>query len=365
MKRHILTLIAVLATVAGASAMSYRQAREEALYLTDKMAYDLNLNNQQYNDADEINLDYFLSMNSERDLYGDYLSYRLTDLRHILLSWQFDLMLQADYFVRPLLWSRGRWMFPVYGHYRRGMFFYDRPRVYFEYRGGHGHHHYHGGFYADRRPHWDGGMRGREPMGGPGRGAGRVNPGRGNGYHFDLPGQGGRNPGRDNRPGRGDNGVTNGRDNRPGRGGESATPGRGDRPGRGDYTRGGSRNGYTTGRTDRPQDKEDGYTHTGRDSHSRQGQATGTRTNDRSNTTPNRNTGNATRPGSDSQPRTRGGSFSRNSSRVTSESNGQAGHSRGGSMSRGSAGTQTRSGNTGSPTRGGASDGGTVSRGRR
>ena len=119
MKRYILTLVAALTAMVSASAMSYERAREEALYLTDKMAYELNLNDQQYNDAYEINLDYFLSMNSERDLYEDYLSYRLTDFRHILVSWQFDLMLQADYFVRPLLWSRGCWVFPIYTHYHR------------------------------------------------------------------------------------------------------------------------------------------------------------------------------------------------------------------------------------------------------
>ena len=93
MKRYILTLVIALATVASASAMSYQRAREEALYLTDKMAYELNLNDQQYNDAYEINLDYFLSMETESDLYADYLNYRLTDFRHILLNWQFDLLL--------------------------------------------------------------------------------------------------------------------------------------------------------------------------------------------------------------------------------------------------------------------------------
>ena len=70
--------------------MSYEQARQEALYLTDKMAYELNLNDQQYNDAYEINLDYLLSLNAESDLYEDYLSYRLSDLRHILYDWQYN-----------------------------------------------------------------------------------------------------------------------------------------------------------------------------------------------------------------------------------------------------------------------------------
>ena len=161
MKRYILTLVIALATVASASAMSYQRAREEALYLTDKMAYELNLNDQQYNDAYEINLDYFLSMETESDLYAEYLNYRLTDFRHILLNWQFDLLLGSDYFVRPIIWSHGCWVFPIYRHYHRHVFYYDCPRVYHHYRGGHGHHHYSNGFYAERRPRWDGGMRGR------------------------------------------------------------------------------------------------------------------------------------------------------------------------------------------------------------
>ena len=51
MKRLLISLTMVLAAWTGAKAMSYEMAREEALYLTDKMAYELNLNDQQYNDA--------------------------------------------------------------------------------------------------------------------------------------------------------------------------------------------------------------------------------------------------------------------------------------------------------------------------
>ena len=78
MKRLLLTLAVTLACI-SAKAMSYERAREEALYLTDKMAYELNLNDQQYNDAYEINLDYLMSMNSEADLFGTYFAYRMSD----------------------------------------------------------------------------------------------------------------------------------------------------------------------------------------------------------------------------------------------------------------------------------------------
>lgn len=357
MRRYILTLIAALTTLASAQAMSYERAREEAAYLTDKMAYELNLNDQQYNDAYEINLDYFLSMDSERDLYQDYLSYRLTDLRHILMSWQFDLMLQADYFVRPLLWQRGCWVFPIYGHYHRDVFFYDRPRVFFEYRGGHSHHHFHNGFYAERRPHWDGGMRGREPMGGPGRPSGRPNPGRGEGYHFDLPSRGNQRPGRDNQPSRGDAGYRDGR---------------GNQPSQGEYNRGYTRGDANTGRGGTEYTRRDGYTRGTQDRYTRQGQGTGTRSYDRSTATPSRSTNAGTHQGYGTPTTGRGNSFTRSSSRATTGTGGYSTPSRGAGVSRGSSTTPSRGGSMGTPTRGGgtpsrggAQGGGAVSRGRR
>lgn len=169
MKRFIISLFLIFATWQAAFAMSYERAREEALYLTDKMAYELNLNDQQYNDAYEINLDYFLSLDSEADLYADYLSYRLSDLRHILYDWQYNLMLAADYFIRPVYWRAGGWYFPIYAHYTVGHFYYSYPTVYYNYRGGHGRIHYHNGFYASRRPVWNGGFRSHQPIGGRGR----------------------------------------------------------------------------------------------------------------------------------------------------------------------------------------------------
>jgi len=166
MKRFIISLFLMFATWQAAFAMSYERAREEALYLTDKMAYELNLNDQQYNDAYEINLDYFLALDSEADLYADYLSYRLSDLRHILYDWQYNLLLAADYFIRPVYWRSGGWYFPIYAHYSIGYYYYSYPTVYYSYRGGHGRIHHHTGFYASRRPVWNGGLRGHQPIGG-------------------------------------------------------------------------------------------------------------------------------------------------------------------------------------------------------
>ena len=47
--KKILSILALILTCAtNMNAMSYEQARREALFLTDKMAYELNLTDEQY-----------------------------------------------------------------------------------------------------------------------------------------------------------------------------------------------------------------------------------------------------------------------------------------------------------------------------
>ncbi len=57
MKKFAFALVMLFTMTVSASAMSYEQARNEALFLTDKMAYELNLTEDQYEAAYEINLD--------------------------------------------------------------------------------------------------------------------------------------------------------------------------------------------------------------------------------------------------------------------------------------------------------------------
>ncbi|MBR2253310.1 MAG: hypothetical protein IJ895_02700, partial [Prevotella sp.] len=64
MKKFIMTMVALLTAVTGVKAMGYEQAREQALFLTDKMAYELNLTDAQYEAAYEINLDYLMGVTS-------------------------------------------------------------------------------------------------------------------------------------------------------------------------------------------------------------------------------------------------------------------------------------------------------------
>lgn len=128
----------VLGFMVTAGAMSYSQAREQALFLTDKMAYELNLTDDQYEAAYEINLDYLLSVNSDDELYGDYWRWRNIDFSYVLLDWQYRMFCEAAYFYRPLYFSAGVWHFAIYARYpHRDYFYFNRPTVYVSYRGGH------------------------------------------------------------------------------------------------------------------------------------------------------------------------------------------------------------------------------------
>ena len=70
MKKMLLSLVLALMAPMAASAMSYEEAREQALFLTDKMAYELNLNDEQYEYCYEINLDYLMGVQTADDVYG-------------------------------------------------------------------------------------------------------------------------------------------------------------------------------------------------------------------------------------------------------------------------------------------------------
>ena len=139
MKRMIIALVAMfIMTFTTASAMSYEQARQQALFLTDKMAYELNLTEDQYEAAYEVNLDYLMSVDTYDDLYGAYWRQRNMDLSYILLDWQYRTYINATYFYRPLYWNAGYWHFGIYARYpRRDYFYFGRPHFYVSYRGGH------------------------------------------------------------------------------------------------------------------------------------------------------------------------------------------------------------------------------------
>ena len=151
MKKLILSIMAMMTIALNANAMSFTQAQREALFLTDKMAYELNLTDEQYDACYEINLDYLMSVSSVDDLYGTYWTRRNYDLGYVLLDWQLAAYRAASYFYRPLYWNAGCWHFGIYARYpRRTFYYFSHPTVYVSYRGGHswrmngGHSYYHG-----------------------------------------------------------------------------------------------------------------------------------------------------------------------------------------------------------------------------
>lgn len=137
MKRYLLTLLFALSIATSAWALSYEEARRQAWFLTDKMAYELNLTPSQYDRAYEVNLEYFLNIDSPSDCNGRYWRYRNMDFSYILFDWQYNLFSTLDYFFRPIRWVRAAWYYPVCDHYRYGYYYFDRPTCYHSYHGGH------------------------------------------------------------------------------------------------------------------------------------------------------------------------------------------------------------------------------------
>ena len=135
--KKLFTLAVLMVITISAHAMSFTDAQREALYLTDKMAYELDLSPEQFEAVYEINFDYFYSVSHRRDIYGNYWSRRDSDLRFVLSPWQYDLYRTATYFYHPVYWYRGSFTFTIYSRYTSRTHFYrPRPTRYSTYRGG-------------------------------------------------------------------------------------------------------------------------------------------------------------------------------------------------------------------------------------
>ena len=144
--KKMMTLAMMMVMTISANAMSYNMAKNEALFLSDKMAWELNLTDAQYEAVYEINLDYLMSVDSRADVFGIWWDRRNTDLRFVLNSWQYDKYMALNHFYRPLSWHNGAWTFNIYARYDRGHFYKARPTVFVSYNGGH--NRVHGSHYA-------------------------------------------------------------------------------------------------------------------------------------------------------------------------------------------------------------------------
>ena len=136
MKKMMILAMMMVMTI-SANAMSYNAAKHEALFLSDKMAYELNLTAAQYEAVYEINLDYLMSLNGHGDVFGIWWDRRNADLHFVLNSWQYDKYMALNHFYRPVAWKAGGWTFAVYSHYGRDRFYNAHPKVFVSYKGGH------------------------------------------------------------------------------------------------------------------------------------------------------------------------------------------------------------------------------------
>ena len=134
--------------------MPYNTARNEALFLSDKMAYELGLTATQYEAVYEINLDYLLNLDTRADVFGFWWDVRNRDLCYVLSTWQYDRFLASEWFYRPVIWTNTGVTFSIYSRYGVGRMFFDRPAVFVTFRGGHSHRNgsFYSGHHFDRRP---------------------------------------------------------------------------------------------------------------------------------------------------------------------------------------------------------------------
>ena len=161
MKKIVLAaLLAVLSL--DMMALSESKIRDYARFLSDRMAYELDLTPMQYDDCYEINYDFIYAVNRVMDdvVYGyvdaidkyyEYLDYRNEDLRHVLDYVQYERFINAEYFFRPIYTNRSGWYLRIYNVYTNHTFYYyDRPSVYHVYRGAHSRVHFSAGYYSSR-----------------------------------------------------------------------------------------------------------------------------------------------------------------------------------------------------------------------
>ena len=245
--------------VLPAKASSLGDIRVHARFLTDRMAFELNLNQYQYDDLYEVNFDFLCGIDPyindlaysrtvALDAYYRYLDERNDDLRWILSSAEYLRFMAIDYFFRPIYAVNHCCYLRVYQIYpNRTFFYFGRPRHYLTYRGGHSRLHcggrsYYREHFSRRYTHavYGGAFRTRPDFRkhdfGPGARPG-VRPGGppatkpgGPGYHFTpVNPKPGNRPGRPetNRPGsHPDKPEANRPSNRPGNSSPSVRPNR-------------------------------------------------------------------------------------------------------------------------------------------
>ncbi|MBP5504700.1 MAG: hypothetical protein J6X89_01200 [Bacteroidales bacterium] len=137
MKKFIITVFAIAVGFVQANAMSHERAQAEALFLTDKMAYELNLTDAQYDAVYEINYDYFVSLVGTSDILGIFWNRRERELEWVLTSRQYRDYLATAYFYHPVVvYNNTKIRFVIYDTYAHNRFYKPIRKVHHTYRGG-------------------------------------------------------------------------------------------------------------------------------------------------------------------------------------------------------------------------------------
>ena len=139
-------MIMMVTMAANAQPMSVYSMRNNARFLTDRMAYTLGLSAAILEDLYYINYDYICGVNDYLDevalgyRYDDYMEVlyaRDRALRRLLSERQWALLMTYDYFYRPITFVDRRWSFGIYRiDHRMNHFFFAPPRRFDDYRGG-------------------------------------------------------------------------------------------------------------------------------------------------------------------------------------------------------------------------------------
>lgn len=230
-KTFIVSMMLLVSTSAIAQPMSYDAMRNNARFLTDRMAYTLGISSLAIiDDLYRINFDYIYGINDYLDdialgyRYDDYMAIcaeRDYALQMLLGNAIWARLMGYDYFYRPVFFHNHRWHFGIYDYFDRGHWYYSAPRYYHEYRGGH--------FFGRMQPNRGIGVRG------PGMSGYRGGPDRPNSYRGGHDNRGGNNRGGYDR-GPADRGNNGGYDNN--RGGNRGSAERGGNTDRGNMDRG-------------------------------------------------------------------------------------------------------------------------------
>lgn len=127
MKKMMMILAMMLTIVTSASAMTYAEARHEALFLTDKMAFELDLTDIQYEHVYLINLEYLRNID-RASIFGNPWTLRNRQLADVLTARQYRLYEMANYFYRPVSWTGTTITYHVYTRYNDRHHYY-RPAM--------------------------------------------------------------------------------------------------------------------------------------------------------------------------------------------------------------------------------------------